>query len=209
MTDLTKILLVDNNADHLAQALLASECMVTVARDGKQALAYLSSNQKYDIVILEVILPELDGWEVLKSIRKSDVYGEIPVIILTSESDVRKMVYGLTLGADDYIVKPFNLYNLLARIGAVLRRSKPCESEVLSPNVTNNQKSLKNLLTPREKDVLLLVAKGLNNSSIAKELFVSTVTVKAHLQSVFRKLKVKSRTQAVLAAMENDITDKE
>lgn len=208
MTDLRKILLVDNNAEQLAQALPSYGYEVKVANDGKQALAYLESGEKFDIVLLEILLPESNGWDILKSIRKSYLYGEIPVIYLTVESDVRKMVFGLNLGADDYIVKPFNLKNLLARIDAVLRRSKRFGIGSFTPNVTNNQKSLKNHLTPREKDVLLLVAKGLDNSSIAKELYVSTITVKAHMQSIFRKLKVKSRTQAILSAMENDLINK-
>ncbi len=208
MADSRKILLVDNNAEQLAQALPSYGYEVKVANDGKQALAYLESGEKFDIVLLEILLPELDGWDTLKAIRKSYLYGEIPVIYLTVESDVRKMVFGLNLGADDYIVKPFNLKNLLARIDAVLRRSKRFGIGSFTTNVTNNQKSLKNHLTPREKDVLLLVAKGLDNSSIAKELYVSTITVKAHMQSIFRKLKVKSRTQAILSAMENDLINK-
>ncbi len=208
MADSRKILLVDNNAEQLAQALPSYGYEVKVANDGKQALAYLESGEKFDIVLLEILLPELDGWDTLKAIRKSYLYGEIPVIYLTVESDVRKMVFGLNLGADDYIVKPFNLKNLLARIDAVLRRSKRFGIGSFTTNVTNNQKSLKNHLTPREKDVLLLVAKGLDNSSIAKELYVSTITVKAHMQSIIRKLKVKSRTQAILSAMENDLINK-
>ena len=76
-------------------------------------------------------------------------------------------------------------------------------------NVTNNQKTVFKSLTAREKDVLLLVTQGLDNKSIAKELYVSTITVKAHLQSVFKKLKVKSRTQAVLTALENNLISKE
>ena len=208
MADSRKILLVDNNAEQLAQVLPSYGYEVKVANDGKQALAYLESGEKFDIVLLEILLPESDGWETLKSIRKSYLYGDIPVIYLTVENDVRKMVFGLNLGADDYIAKPFNLQNLLARIEAVLRRSKRFAIGSLTSNVTNNQKTFKNHLTPREKDVLLLVAKGLNNSSIAKELYVSTITVKAHMQSIFRKLNVKSRTQAILTAMENDLINK-
>ena len=124
--------------------------------------------------------------------------------MVTAVNEDQKMVSGLKIGADDYIVKPFILPNLLARIEAVLRRSKRNPEK----NVTNNQINETTTLTRREKDVLLLVTQGESNKSIADKLVLSEVTVKSHLNSIFKKLNVTNRTQAVLAAMQLNLVEK-
>lgn len=111
------------------------------------------------------------------------------------------MVTGLKIGADDYIVKPFVLPNLLARMEAVLRRS--VRQKEIQPD-TSVQVPL-DLLTSKEKEVLQMVAKGESNKQIAEKMFVKEVTVKTHLNSIFKKLKVANRTQAVLIAMQTDL----
>lgn len=118
------------------------------------------------------------------------------------------MVAGLKIGADDYIVKPFVLPNLLARIEAVLRRANRGKNLTSSINVTIGQVDKFNSLTKREKDVLLLVTQGESNKSIAEKLVVSQITVKSHLNSIFRKLNVTNRTQAVLIAMQMNLVEK-
>jgi DNA-binding NarL/FixJ family response regulator len=122
--------------------------------------------------------------------------------MITAVSEEQKVVSGLKIGADDYIVKPFILPNLLARIEAVLRRSKWQSETASNQNKKLNKDVNINLLTPKEKEVLSLLAKGANNQEIAKQLFVQDVTIKTHLNSIFKKLKVSNRTQAVLLAME-------
>ena len=129
----------------------------------------------------------------------------MPVIMITAVSEDQKVVSGLKIGADDYIVKPFILPNLLARIEAVLRRCEwQKEAQQKSEKTLNKDVNI-DLLTPKEKEVLLLVAQGASNQEIADKLFVRDVTIKTHLNSIFKKLKVTNRTQAVLLAMQMNL----
>ena len=125
MSDLTKVLLVDDNAKYLKDALPFYGYEVTSVCDGVEALKELNSkNNKFDIVLLDVMMPNMNGWQTLKAIRSDENTKDLPVIMLTAVNEEKKMVTGLKIGADDYIVKPFMLPNLLARMEAVLRRSK-------------------------------------------------------------------------------------
>lgn len=203
MDGIASILVVDDNPKFLKDALPMYGYDVSVAEDGIEALKKLGNeNNHYDLVLLDVMMPNMDGWDTLKAIRKNPKTEHIPVIMITAVSEDQKVVSGLKIGADDYIVKPFILPNLLARIEAVLRRSKwQAESAKKSEKKINKDVNI-DALTPKEKEVLSLVAKGASNQEIANELCVQDVTVKTHLNSIFKKLKVSNRTQAVLLAME-------
>jgi len=201
MADLCKLLLVDDNPKYMKDVLPYYGYDVTCANDGEAALDILEKDTSYDIVLLDVMMPKKNGWETLKEIRKNPQTKDLPVIMVTAVSEDQKMISGLKIGADDYIVKPFVLPNLLARIEAVLRRSRRGVEKSSKNNVTINQNNQFNSLTRREKDVLLLVTQGENNKSIADKLVLSEVTVKSHLNSIFKKLNVTNRTQLVLLAM--------
>lgn len=203
MSELTQVLLVDDNSKYLKDALPFYGYEVTVALDGVQALKELANaSNKFDIVLLDVMMPNMNGWDTLKAIRKNEKTKHLPVIMLTAVNEDQKMVTGLKIGADDYIVKPFVLPNLLARMEAVLRRS--IRQKEISQNVIQTQVPI-DLLTSKEKEVLQMVAKGESNKQIADKMFVKEVTVKTHLNSIFKKLKVANRTQAVLLAMQADL----
>lgn len=208
MAELTKILLVDDNPKFLEDVLPFYGYEVKCAHDGVECLEILNSDELFDLVLLDIMMPKMDGWETLKNIRKTPICKDIPVIMLTAVNEDQKMVTGLKIGADDYIVKPFVLPNLLARIEAVLRRSKTIQNKSQKSNVTINQINQFNSLTRREKDVLLLVTQGENNKSIAEKLVVSEITVKSHLNNIFKKLNVSNRTQAVLLAMQMNLVEK-
>ena len=206
MGGVASILIVDDNPKFLADALPMYGYDVTVAEDGLEALKILSNeNKRFDLILLDVMMPNMDGWDTLKAIRKNKETEYIQVIMLTAVSEDQKVVSGLKIGADDYIVKPFILPNLLARIEAVLRRSNWQKDTQIKTEKTLNKSVNIDALTPKEKEVLALVAKGASNQEIADKLCVRDVTVKTHLNSVFKKLKVSNRTQAVLLAMQIDL----
>src|SRR5215471_11654481 len=94
---------------------------VSIAPDGRAGLDMFYEHPP-DLVILDIMLPEMDGWDVCKEIRR---YGKIPIIMLTGKGESREKLKGFNLGADDYLVKPFDPSELLARIRAVLRRANP------------------------------------------------------------------------------------
>ena len=200
MNGIASILVVDDNPKYLADALPMYGYDITVAEDGLEALKILEQKEgAFDLILLDVMMPNMDGWDTLKAIRSNKKIKYIPVIMITAVSEDQKIVSGLRIGADDYVVKPFILPNLLARIEAVLRR---CEWQKESaPKQEINKNVNIDALTPKEKEVLALVAKGASNQEIADKLCVRDVTVKTHLNSIFKKLKVSNRTQAVLLAM--------
>lgn len=206
MGGVASILVVDDNPKFLADALPMYGYDVTVAEDGIEALKILTEKENtFDLMLLDVMMPNMDGWDTLKAVRKNKKTEHLPVIMITAVSEDQKVVSGLKIGADDYIVKPFILPNLLARIEAVLRRVNWQKESAPKSEKTINKDVNIDALTPKEKEVLALVAKGASNQDIADKLCVRDVTVKTHLNSIFKKLKVSNRTQAVLLAMEIDL----
>ena len=96
-----------------------------IANDGQKAVE-LALNETPDLILLDVMMPKLDGWQVCREVRKKS---QVPIIMLTAKDEVFDKVLGLELGADDYMTKPFDTKELLARVKAVLRRVKPDEPE--------------------------------------------------------------------------------
>lgn len=212
MSEIAKILIVDDNPKYLQDALPMYGYDVAVATDGVQALKMLAKtnvkDEPFDLILLDIMMPNMNGWDTLKSIRNNEKTKHTPIIMLTAINEEQKMVSGLKIGADDYIVKPFVLPNLLARIEAVLRRSNWQKKESKSTDLVFGSDEPVEPLTLREIEVLTLVAQGASNQAIADKLFVKEVTVKTHLNSIFKKLKVTSRTQAVLLAMQMNLINK-
>ena len=110
---------------------------VDCAYDGQEALDYINKN-KYDVILLDVMLPVLNGFEVCQQIRE---FSNVPVIMLTAKGDDMDKILGLEYGADDYITKPFNILEVKARIKAIIRRS----SVVFAPHREGYDPSLQNL----------------------------------------------------------------
>ncbi|MDQ7065893.1 MAG: response regulator transcription factor [candidate division KSB1 bacterium] len=125
------ILLVDDEQDilDLLEFNLKTEgYRILTARDGEKALE-LAERFHPDLIILDIMLPEKDGWTVLRELRSNGLTQNIPVIFLTAKNSEIDEVVGLELGADDYIVKPISLRKLIARVKTVLRKSKEGRSE--------------------------------------------------------------------------------
>jgi len=126
-----KLLVVEDEsstASYLKKGLTEHGFVVDVADNGSDG-AHLAVTGHYDLVLLDIMLPERSGWEILRDLRTEK---ETPVLFLTARDKVEDRVKGLELGADDYLVKPFAFSELLARIRALLRRGKITEPELLS-----------------------------------------------------------------------------
>lgn len=209
---MAKILIVDDNPNYLGDALPMYGYEVDIAKNGVEALHKLTSNEtktKFDLVLLDVMMPKMDGWQTLKYIRNNDKIKTIPIIMITAVNEESKQIMGLKTGADDYITKPFILPNLLARIDAVLRRSSWNKKALNEQNINIPIDADVEQLTKREKEVISMLAQGASNKEIADKLFVRDVTIKTHLNAIFKKLKVTNRTQAVLLAIQLGIIEKE
>jgi DNA-binding response OmpR family regulator len=123
----TRILVVDDEPRYLRLLeanLLTMEYVVFTAADGEEALESFSANP-VDLVLLDVLLPHMDGFEVCQRIRQ---FSNVPIIMLTAKGEEQDRVRGLDVGADDYLVKPFSVMELLARVRAVLRRAQVTET---------------------------------------------------------------------------------
>ncbi len=126
-----KLLVVEDEAktgDYLRQGLTEAGFVVDLARTGTDG-AHLATTDDYDLVVLDVMLPGLDGWGVMRRIREAG--RTMPVLFLTARGQVDDRVKGLELGADDYLLKPFAFSELLARVRTLLRRGRAKEPEVL------------------------------------------------------------------------------
>lgn len=124
-----KLLVVDdepNIRELLSVSLRFAGFDVQSAADGRHALK-IEENFVADLVILDVMLPDMDGFEVLRHLREKEP--DLPVLFLTAKDDVRDKIKGLTIGADDYITKPFSLEELIARVRTILRRTRPAHPE--------------------------------------------------------------------------------
>lgn len=129
-----KILIVDDEPpiiDMLSYNLRQANYEVVIARDGEQALAQ-NRREQPDLIILDLMLPRLDGLEVCREVRRER---DVPIIMLTARDAEVDRVVGLELGADDYVVKPFSVRELMARVKSVLRRTVPREFEVVPDKV--------------------------------------------------------------------------
>jgi DNA-binding NarL/FixJ family response regulator len=184
------VLVVDDDLSFraLARAVLEQGGYAVVeAADAAEALAAVREAPPA-AVLLDVHLPGVSGYEVCRSLR--DEHGDgLPVIFVSgARTESYDRVAGLTIGADDYIVKPFAPDELLARLRCVRRRHAPPGPAAAAG------------LSPREHDVLTLLAGGADQLEIAERLVLSESTVGKHIERILEKLGVHSRAQAVAAA---------
>jgi DNA-binding NarL/FixJ family response regulator len=193
------ILLVDDDEGMravLTEIFSAAGFTALTAASGEEALE-LAASDKPALVVLEVSLPGCSGYEVCSRLRQT--FGQTMGIVFLSGERTESLdhVAGLLLGADDYVVKPFDPDQLVARVRAILRRGA---HEV--PKQASG-------LTRREQQVLQLLAQGQAQAEIASELVISTKTVGTHIEHILAKLDVRSRAQAVALAYREDLLGSE
>lgn len=185
-------------------SLVGHECLA--AYDGIQALEIIKDKNP-DLVILDVMLPVVSGFEIIKLLN------DIPVIFVTAKNGLNDRINGLSLGADDYIVKPFEMAELIARVQAVLRRTKRHDKTFSFDDITvdfNSRTVYKNgvsvFLTPKEYDLLELLISN-RNLALSREKILEKVweydyagdtrTVDVHIQQLRHKLGIKERLKTV------------
>lgn len=202
-----KVLIVDDDA-HIAELiklyLEKEEYKTIVASNGAKALQ-LFKEEAPSIVILDVMMPEMDGWQVCREIRR---ISNIPIIMLTAKGETFDKVLGLELGADDYMVKPFEPKELIARVKAVLRRfeSKDTQAmkEIVFPNLTINLSNYELKICgkiveipPKELELLYFLASNPNRVFTREQLleevwgfdyFGDSRTVDVHIKRLREKL---------------------
>ncbi|GIP01270.1 response regulator transcription factor [Paenibacillus sp. FSL W8-0187] len=206
-----KILIVEDDV-HISKIIKMNLNIVSYETmevyDGEAALE-LVQQEKFDLILLDVMIPKLDGFELMKRIKPYN----IPVIFLTARNSVYDKVDGLKLGADDYMVKPFEAIELLARIETVLRRYEKEEQVMAFQNllvdldkreVTKQGKVVE--LTPKEYDLLVVLLKN-KNIALSREQFIDKVwggdyygetrTVDMHIKSLRKKLELQDHIKTI------------
>lgn len=179
------------------------------ASDGEIA-ADLIEQQNYDLILLDVMLPKVDGYQLLKYIKQTT---DSPVIFITAKSQTKDKIKGLKEGADDYITKPFEMGELLARVEAVLRRFHKTSDKIEIGKVTIDvvarsveKENQKIELTPKEFDLLLLLVRNKNIALYrhvmfekvwGEELEFETRTLDLHIQRLRKKLDWKDKIKTV------------
>lgn len=208
---MAKILIVEDEsaiANLIRLSLTKAGHLCICAGDGLQAADLLEKN-RYDLVLLDIMLPEIDGMELMEYIRPMD----IPVIFITAKGDVEDRVRGLRAGAEDYIVKPFEIAELLARVDVVLRRFQKTETVLqiggleIDTNAVRVRRDGKALhLTPKEYELLILFAQNPGRALYRETIYervwgedfpYGSKTVDLHVQRLRKKVGWESCLQTV------------
>jgi DNA-binding NarL/FixJ family response regulator len=200
------VLLIDDDPavrGMLRETLERAGLAVHEADDGESALDAVGEGLPH-LVLLEVVLPQMTGYEAYQLLRERLGEG-LPIIFMSgTRTDRYDRIAGLLLGADDYVVKPFDPDELVARVRRSIRQRR-----LAAQPVHNGSAELGASLTARELEVLVLLARGAGTAEIARDLVISPRTVGTHVQHIFAKLGVRNRGQAVAAAYRAGLVDSE
>ncbi len=206
------ILIVDDTPDNLAllsDALDEVGYMVLVALDGLSALSRIQ-RRRPDLILLDAMMPGLDGFETCQRIKADAATADIPVLFMTALTDSEHVVKGFAAGGIDYVTKPINTEEVLARVASHLRTARILQTaraaSQAQPLTLNDEPAYATLsarfqLTEREVEVLRWVACGKTNRDIGDILGLSPRTVNKHLEHVYVKLGVETRTAATSVAL--------
>jgi len=205
-----KLLLIDDDPNLI---LLVKDYLefrgyeVVTAENGREALDVLEK-QTPDMIICDVMMPEMDGYSLVSAIRSDPKTSWIPVLFLSAKGQSQDRVKGLNIGADVYMVKPFEPEELVAQVESSLKQAsrliqhKDSKGGESSPKI---QVPFDVELTPTELRVVQFVARGMANREIAEELNVSQRTIESHVSNMLGKTGLHNRTELARWAIENNM----
>lgn len=209
-----RILVIEDQAPmrrNIALMLEMEGFEVFTAANGRTGVE-VALEKRPDLVICDVMMPELDGHGVVQRLRAEETTATVPFIFLTARSDKGDVRIGMNFGADDYLIKPVVREDLLAAVETRLARAEAIEARVQAaatangsgfhPDFSSHEPLTRLGLTNREAEVLLWVAQGKSNGDVAGILGMSEKTVKQHMGSIFEKLGVENRNAAAIQALE-------
>jgi DNA-binding NarL/FixJ family response regulator len=199
-----KILVIEDEPEmrrNLMTILKLEKFHPVAAENGRSGLE-LARKEKPDLILCDIMMPELDGHAVVQALRTDSQLAAIPFIFLTAKGEKSDQRAGMKLGADDYLTKPVSKTDLLDAIDARLKRIEQQGRREFKPDFSTHEPLVHLGLTQRVAEVLLWVAQGKTNADIATILGISESTVKKHLLEIFAVLGVETRSAATLRALE-------
>jgi len=199
-----KILVIEDEPEmrrNIAALLRFKEYEPVVAENGRVGVE-LARREPPDLILCDVMMPEMDGYDVLRALQADTRLALIPFIFLTAKGEKEDLRSGMNLGADDYLTKPVGNEDLVQAIETRLRRVAQQSRREFRPDFSSIEPLVKLGLTPRAAEALLWLAQGKTNSDIAVILGITESTVKKHVQEMFEKLGVETRGAAAVRALE-------
>lgn len=220
------ILVVDDDLGtrlSVSDYLELSGYLVVTAPDGQSAIAMVEQYQPH-LIITDVTMPKVDGYEFVRRVRTQPMFRLLPVIFLTAHNTTEDRIKGYQLGCDAYLPKPFELKELGAVVRNLLERSQMIQSEwrqqvqwvEQQPSREKAESQNRTIadavgdaieLTDREQEVLLLLLDGLSNAQIGDRLYLSPRTVEKYVSNLLRKTETSNRAELVRFAMEHHLVD--
>jgi DNA-binding NarL/FixJ family response regulator len=203
-----KLLLIDDDPNLI---LLVKDYLefrgyeVLTAENGREGLQILEDHTP-DMIICDVMMPEMDGYTFVEQVRQNPRTDWIPILFLSAKGQSQDRVRGLNIGADVYMVKPFEPEELVAQVESSLKQA----NRLIKHNTTGGIESERQIqvpknveLTPTELKVVSLVAQGMANREIAKQLKVSQRTIESHVSNMLNKTNLNNRTELARWAIES------
>ncbi|HRE83184.1 MAG TPA: response regulator transcription factor [Opitutaceae bacterium] len=204
MTPKTRILVIEDEPRMRANLLTILKMEGFEALEGKNGRdgVAVAQNARPDVIFCDISMPEMDGHAVLAALRANPTTASIPFVFLTARGGASDVRSGMNLGADDYLVKPVEVDDLLAAITSRLKRKEQLAT-ARRPRPEPSPALLVPMgLTEREAEVLFWLSQGKTNPELCVLLGVQLTTIKKHLESIFLKLGVENRTSAAAMALE-------
>lgn len=185
------ILVIDDEMDNLMiiEDFLSDTCQQVISQTDPKLGLKLAQEQQPDIILLDIIMREMDGYETCQHLKENIQTQAIPVIFLSSMTRVKDKVKGFNLGAVDYISKPFSIEEMIVRIESCLKLHYQLQKN--SPHLKN----IKEKLTLRERQTLNLYLEGYSRKEMALSLQVSDNTIKSYINNIFQKNNIKNRAE--------------